>query len=113
MASIFSKIINGEIKGTLVHEDEHCAALVDIHPKAPTHILIVPKKEIESVATASADDKALLGHLMWVAAEVARKLGLEAKGYRLVTNIGGHGGQTVPHLHIHLLGGRQLDWPPG
>ena len=111
--SIFTKIIKGEIKGTIVHEDEQCAVLVDINPQAPKHFLVVPKKELPSVANATAADKALLGHLLVVAAEVARKQGIETGGYRLVINHGAHGGQSVSHLHIHILGGRQLSWPPG
>lgn len=113
MASLFTKIIRGEIKGTVIFEDDLCAAILDIQPQAPKHILIVPKKEIESIAHATEEDKAVLGHLLLVAGELARKQGLEENGYRLVTNIGRHGGQSVAHLHIHLLGGRQMSWPPG
>lgn len=113
MASIFTKIIKGEIKGTVVHEDEHCAVLVDIQPQAPKHFLVIPKKEIISVHEAKPEDKALLGHLLLVAAEVARKQGVGERGYRLVINTNQDGGQTVSHLHIHLLAGRQMQWPPG
>lgn len=111
--SIFTKIINGEIKGTIVHQDDLCAVLVDINPQAPKHFLVVPKKELPSVADATLADRALLGHLLYVAAEIARKYGISEDGYRLVINHGGHGGQSVAHLHIHVLGGRQLSWPPG
>jgi len=111
--SIFTKIVQGEIKGTIVHEDDLCAAIVDIQPQAPKHLLVFPKKEIQSVDTATAEDRNLLGHLLWVAAEVARKQGFSEKGYRLVINTGEHGAQSIPHLHIHVLGGRQMEWPPG
>ncbi len=113
MPSIFTKIINGEIKGKIVFQDDQCAVLVDIQPQAPVHYLVVPKKEIQSVAEATTDDKQLLGHLLLVAGEVARKEGFSEKGYRLVINTNQHGGQSVSHLHIHLLGGRQMEWPPG
>ncbi len=113
MASIFTKIIGGEIKGTIVHQDEHCAVLVDVQPQAPKHMLVVPRKEIESVASASPEDQMILGHLLLTAAKVARDQGFEKQGYRLVINTGKNGGQTVSHLHIHLLAGRQLEWPPG
>lgn len=111
--SVFNKILKGEIKGTILHEDERCAAIVDIQPQGPKHFLVFPKKEIESMATATANDRDLLGHLLWVAAEVARHQGLAEKGYRLVINTNQHGGQSVPHLHIHVIGGRQMEWPPG
>jgi histidine triad (HIT) family protein len=111
--SIFTKIINGEIKGTIVHQDEHCAVLVDIQPQAPKHMLVVPKKEIESMAQAGPEDQMVLGHLLLTAAKVARDQGFAQNGYRLVINTGKNGGQTVSHLHIHLLAGRQMEWPPG
>lgn len=113
MASIFTKILNGEIPGKFLHKDEHCAAIADIQPQAPKHILIFPRKEIRSVATASMDDQKILGHMLLVAAKVAREQGLEEGGYRLVINTGKLGGQTVDHIHIHVLGGRQMQWPPG
>jgi histidine triad (HIT) family protein len=113
MASVFTKVLRGEIPGKIVFEDELCFALVDIKPEAPKHFLIVPKKEITSVGAAAADDKAVLGHLLLVAADLARRHGVAETGYRLITNIGADAGQTVPHLHIHLLGGRALNWPPG
>ena len=113
MASLFTKIINGDISGEIVHQDEWCVALKDIHPQAPKHYLIVPRKEITSIASAEDSDKELLGHLLLVARDLAKKLNLDTNGYRLVTNIGEHGGQSVPHLHIHLLGGREMKWPPG
>lgn len=113
MASLFTKIINGEIPGEVVFHDDLCAAIKDIHPQAPHHYLIVPRKEIQSIATAENSDKELLGHLLLVARNLAKDLNLDQKGYRLVTNIGDFGGQSVPHLHVHLLGGREMQWPPG
>ena len=111
--TIFSRIISGEIPADKVYEDEHVVAFHDISPQAPVHILVIPRKPLVSVADASAEDAELLGRLLLAAAQVARTLGIDADGYRLVTNIGLHGGQSVFHLHIHLLGGRQLTWPPG
>jgi histidine triad (HIT) family protein len=111
--TIFARIIRGEIPADKVYEDEHVVAFRDISPQAPVHVLVVPRKPIVSVADAQPEDAALLGRLFLAAAQVARELGLAEDGYRLVTNIGRHGGQSVAHLHIHLLGGRQLHWPPG
>jgi histidine triad (HIT) family protein len=113
MASIFTRIINSEIKGEIVHQDEHCAVLKDIHPQAPVHLLVVPKKEIQSVDTARLEDQLLLGHLLLTAAQVAREQGFDETGYRVVINYGKDGGMTVPHLHLHVLAGRKLTWPPG
>ena len=113
MATLFTKIINGEIKGTILHQDDQCVAFLDIQPQAPQHVLVVPVKEIPSLAHATAADQQLLGHLLLTAAQVARQLGVADSGYRLVINTGRNGGQTVDHLHIHLLGGRALVWPPG
>ena len=111
--TIFQKIIDKQIPAKIVYEDEISLAFHDISPQAPIHILIIPKKAIVNIATASPEDKELLGHLMLVAGEVARSLGVDEQGYRLVTNINEYGGQSVYHLHIHLLAGRQLLWPPG
>lgn len=113
MASIFTKIIEGEIKGTIVYQDDRCAVLVDIQPQAPKHFLVIPIKEIRSVADATPQDEQLLGHLLLVAAKVAREHGFADDGYRLVINTNVAGGQTVWHLHVHLLGGRPMTWPPG
>lgn len=111
--TIFKKIIDGEIPADKVYEDNEILAFKDVNPQAPFHALVIPKKEIPSVAAASDTDTALLGKLLLVAAQVARDAGLEDDGYRLVTNIGDDGGQSVHHLHIHVLGGRSLTWPPG
>ena len=106
--TVFQKIIDGEIPCKKAYEDEDILAFHDIAPQAPVHILVVPKKAIESVASAGQDDQRLLGKAMLVAADLARRHGLEETGYRLVTNVGSDGGQTVFHLHIHLMGGRPL-----
>ena len=111
--TIFQKIIDKEIPAKIVYEDDLALAFYDIQPQAPLHILVIPKKPIVNIATASAEDKDLLGHLMWVCAEIARAEGIAEDGYRLVTNVNGLGGQSVYHLHIHLLGKRQMQWPPG
>lgn len=110
--TIFKKIIDQEIPARIIYEDEHCLAFHDVNPQAPVHVLVIPKKEIVSLATADAADQALLGHLQLVLQKLAHDLNLAA-GYRVVTNCGNDGGQSVPHLHYHLLGGRQLGWPPG
>lgn len=111
--TIFSKIIRREIPATIVYETENVLAFRDIQPVAPTHILVIPKKPLVSVAHASAEDKELLGELVLAAAEVARREGLEDGGYRIVANTGSNGGQTVFHLHLHVIGGRPCHWPPG
>ena len=111
--TIFQKIIDGEISADVVYEDDEVLAFRDISPVAPVHILVIPKRAIVSVATAEPADQALMGKLLLVSAQVAREQGLADDGYRLVTNIGLEGGQSVFHLHIHLIGGRQLQWPPG
>ncbi len=113
MPSIFSKIIAREIPARIVYEDDLCLAFHDVNPQAPTHILVIPKKEIPRLAAAGAGDQALLGHLLFTAAVVAKKEGIGESGFRIVINNGPDGGETVPHLHVHLLGGRPMDWPPG
>jgi histidine triad (HIT) family protein len=110
--TLFEKIIAREIPAAIVYEDDSVLAFRDIHPQAPMHVLIVPKKLIPRIAEAEADDQKLLGHLLLKAAEVAKQLDLK-NGYRLVINNGADGGETVPHLHVHILGGRHLAWPPG
>ncbi|MFT4977197.1 MAG: histidine triad (HIT) family protein [Myxococcota bacterium] len=111
--TIFARIISGEIPADKVYEDEHVVAFRDVNPQAPVHVLVVPREPLVSVAHAQPADAELLGRLLLAAARVAEELGLAEGGYRLVTNVGRHGGQSVFHLHIHLLGGRQLGWPPG
>lgn len=111
-STIFAKIIHREIPADIVYEDDHCLAFRDINPQAPTHVLVIPKREIPSLAEAEDSDAALLGHLLLVARKLATQLGL-TNGYRTVLNCGRDGGQSVDHLHVHLLGGRPLGWPPG
>lgn len=111
--TLFQKIIAKEIPAKLAHEDELCIAIHDINPQAPVHVLVIPKKPIPRVAAATAADQALLGHLLLTASTLARKLGISESGYRIVINSGPNGGETVPHLHVHLLGQRPLGWPPG
>lgn len=111
--TLFQKIADREIAGDIVYEDEMVFAFRDIRPAAPTHVLIVPRKPIPRINEASTEDQALLGHLLLKAAHVARQLGLDREGFRLVFNNGPHAGETVPHLHLHILGGRAMDWPPG
>lgn len=108
---IFCKIAEGEIPTEFVYNDEKVMAFRDINPQAPVHILVIPKQHYASAA--AVEDPAVLGELVNRAVKIARSLGLEDKGYRIVINTGEHGGQTVPHLHLHLLAGRNLGWPPG
>ena len=110
---IFCKIVAGEFGGPPVYQDDEVTAFNDINPQAPTHILLIPNKHIESVSHAEVEDQALLGKLLMAAAAVAKAQGIDDNGYRLVINKGSHGGQTVFHLHAHLLGGRPMTWPPG
>ena len=112
MATIFQRIIDKEIPANIVFEDDLCLAFHDVAPQAPTHVLVIPKKPLPNLAAAQADDQALLGHLLLVAKQIAGQLGL-SNGYRTVINCGKDGGQSVDHLHIHVLGGRALHWPPG
>lgn len=111
--TLFEKIVARQIPADIVFEDDLVLAFRDIAPKAPTHVLVVPKKPIPRIDEAVPEDHAVLGHLLLKAAEVGRKLGLDRTGYRLVINNGRDGGESVPHLHVHLLGGRALGWPPG
>ena len=111
--TIFGKIIRREIPATIVYEDDLCLAFRDIAPQAPIHILVIPKQPLPSLAAAHPGDQALLGHLLLTVKEIAHQEGLQEKGYRVVINIGPDGGQTVDHLHLHLLAGRSLQWPPG
>ena len=111
--TLFEKIIARQIPADIVYEDDLVLAFRDIKPHAPTHVLIVPKKVIPRIGEAQPEDEKLLGHLMLKAAEVAKQLGLQTTGYRLVINNGPHAGESVPHLHCHILGGREFAWPPG
>ncbi|MBL9136114.1 MAG: histidine triad nucleotide-binding protein [Verrucomicrobiales bacterium] len=111
--TLFEKIIARQIPARILHEDDLTLAFADIHPQAPVHVLVVPKKPIPRINDASDLDQVLIGHLLLQAAKVARQLGLDASGYRLVINNGRDGGESVPHLHVHILGGRPMAWPPG
>lgn len=111
--TIFKRIIDGEIPANVVYEDEQCLAFHDVTPQAPVHILVIPKKEIASIDDLSAEDEQLVGHLFLVIQQIAREQGLAENGYRVICNCGEGGGQTVFHLHYHLMGGRNLKWPPG
>lgn len=113
--TIFEKIIAREIPADIVHEDDLCIAFRDVSPQAPTHILIIPKKVIPRIGEATGDDQSLLGHLLLTAGNIATDLGVNStdSGFRLVINNGKNGGESVPHLHIHLLADRLLEWPPG
>ena len=113
--TLFERIIDREIPADIVHEDEICLAFKDIAPQAPFHILIIPKKPIPRLGEAGTEDQSALGHLLLTARSIASDLGLsdKEKGFRIVINNGNDGGETVPHLHVHLIGGRALNWPPG
>jgi histidine triad (HIT) family protein len=110
---IFCKIVGGDIPAAKVHEDETCVAFNDLSPQAPTHLLVIPKKHVDSLDKASAEHKETLGHLLVTAAQIARDKGFSEDGYRVVINTNSDGGQTVFHLHVHLLAGRQFVFPPG
>ena len=111
--TVFEKIISKEIPADILYEDDHIVAFMDIKPVAPTHVLIIPRKPIPRLEDATPEDHAVFGHLLIKASAIAAQLGLSESGYRLVINNGRDAGQEVPHLHIHLLGGRRLTWPPG
>ncbi|MBQ1889093.1 histidine triad nucleotide-binding protein [Selenomonas caprae] len=111
---IFCKIAQKEIPSSLVYEDEQVVAFKDLEPQAPVHVLVIPKKHVESVLALTAEDKAMVSHILVdVVPQLARELGVDEKGFRVVTNTGAEGGQSVKHLHFHLLGGRSMQWPPG
>lgn len=112
MATLFERIVAREIPARIVHEDALCLAIHDIQPQAPVHVIVFPKKPVPRLAEATAADQLLLGHLLLTAAAVARQLEL-AQGFRVVINNGPHGGESVPHLHVHVLGQRPMTWPPG
>ena len=111
--TLFEQIINREVPAQIIHEDDQCVAIRDINPQAPIHVLVIPKKVIPRLGEAADSDEALLGHLLLTAAEVAKREGIAEHGYRVVVNQGWHAGESVPHLHVHVLGGRQMKWPPG
>ncbi len=111
--TIFAKIISRQIPADIVYEDDHALAFRDLSPQAPTHVLVIPKKPLVNLLDADEGDTLLLGQLMQAAIHTARALGLDENGFRVVANVGPHGGQTVDHLHLHVLGGRPLHWPPG
>lgn len=110
---IFCRIVAGELPATLVREEDDVVAFRDIDPRAPTHVLVIPRRHIASVNDLGAEDAELVGRLFLVAKEIAREEGINETGYRLVMNTGPHAGQSVDHIHLHLLGGRDLAWPPG
>ncbi|HJQ64262.1 MAG TPA: histidine triad nucleotide-binding protein [Burkholderiales bacterium] len=112
MSTIFSKVIKREIPADIVYEDELCLAFRDINPQAPTHVLLIPKQALAKLSDAGAGEQALLGHLMVAAGKIARQLGV-SDAFRLVVNNGAEAGQSVFHLHLHILGGRPFRWPPG
>ena len=113
MSTIFSKIINKEIHADILFENDKILAFRDISPQAPVHFLVIPKKEIRTINDINEEDKSLIGELFIIAKEIAKKEGISEKGYRTIFNCNEHGGQTVYHIHLHVLGGRQLEWPPG
>ena len=113
MKTLFQKIADREIPADIVYEDDLCLCFRDISPQAPTHLLLVPKKPIPRIALAESTDQALLGHMMTCIGPIAQQVGMDQDGFRVVINNGKNGGEAVPHLHIHLLGGRQMQWPPG
>ncbi len=113
MKTLFEKIADREIPAKIVFEDELCFAIEDINPQEPTHILVIPKRVISRLGNAENSDENLLGHLLVAAAKIAKNLGIAEGGFRTVINSGKNAGETVPHLHVHVLGGRNLGWPPG
>ncbi len=110
--TLFEKILAGEIPAEIAHQDDHCFVIHDINPQAPVHVLVIPKRPLARLAEANPEDHALIGHLLMVASRMAKELKLDS-GYRVVINNGPDGGESVPHLHVHLLGGRKMTWPPG
>ena len=110
---IFCGIVAGEVPATVVYEDDDAVAFRDLNPQAPTHVLVIPRRHIASIDAMSDGDEAMIGRVFAAAKAVAQQEGIDASGYRLVTNIGDDGGQTVGHLHVHVLGGRPMKWPPG
>ena len=113
MSCLFCRIVAGEIPAQIIYEDEQCLAFRDINPQAPTHVLVIPRKHIAMLADATDDDEGVLGRLLLAGAHVARDEGLSESGFRTVINSGAGAGQSVFHIHVHIIGGRQLGWPPG
>lgn len=113
LATIFTKIINKEIPADIVYEDDLCLSFKDISPQAPVHVLLIPKKQVANMQELEEGDRDLVGHIMVQVPKIAKKLGLDELGYRVVVNCKKYGGQEVDHLHLHILGGRQMNWPPG
>lgn len=111
--TIFDGILAGEIPADIVYEDNRAMGFRDINPQAPVHVLVIPRRRIRSLAEMDSDDTELIGHLLHVCAEIARAEGIDQSGYRVVTNVGRDGGQSVDHIHFHVLGGRTIGWPPG
>jgi histidine triad (HIT) family protein len=111
--NVFARILRKEIPAQVLHEDHLCLAIRDVAPQAPTHFLVIPKRPVAKLADVGAEDKAMLGHLLWAAAEVARGLGVAHDGFRVVINNGARANQSVFHLHVHVLAGRDMKWPPG
>ena len=112
-STLFEKICAGEIPADIVYQDDQCVCFRDIGPQAPTHLLLVPRKPIPRLSLADEGDATLLGHMMLAAGKIARSLGIDESGFRLVINNGPDAGEAVPHLHMHILAGRKLEWPPG
>ena len=110
--TLFQKILSGEIPAKIIHEDDHAFVIHDINPQAPVHMLVIPKKPVPRLAETGEAEQALLGHLLLVARKMARDLNLE-NGYRVIINNGPDGGESVPHMHVHVMGGRRMNWPPG
>lgn len=111
--TIFGKIIRGEMPADIVYEDDDCIAIRDVNPQAPVHVLVIPRKPLENVASAASEDAPLLGRLMNICTQIAESEGIKETGFRIVANNGPAAGQSVDHLHLHVLGGRDLGWPPG
>ena len=112
-SNVFARILRKEIPARILHEDHLCLAFADITPQAPTHFLVIPKRPLARLADAGAEDKAVLGHLLWAAADIATRLEVAHDGFRVVINNGARAGQSVFHLHVHVLAGRDMAWPPG
>ncbi len=113
MSCLFCKIAAGEIPAQIIFQDDTLLAFRDIHPQAPTHVLVIPKRHIETLNHTDAEDALILGQMMMTAKRIAKEEGLSETGYRLVLNVNDDGGQTVYHIHLHLIGGRRMTWPPG